>query len=412
MQRHFKRESCRLCTGHNLKMVMEFPPTPIGDDYVAAKSADQVQEAYPLDLHFCQDCGQLQLLDVIDPELIYGEYMYETSISLGLREHFDKYAESLLEHIQPALDSLVVDIGCNDAVFLKCFKDKGMRVLGVEPAREIARMVSESGIDILNAFFSTEIAHQIKENHGPARIVSTNNVLANIDDLAEVANGVRELLAPDGVWTFETGYSADLIQGSLLDTVYHEHLCYFSTAPLVGFFQRYGLELIEIKRIPSKGGSLRGTVQLAGGPRTVSSTVSERVTWEAELGFDRAETYQAFAAKMEKEKHELLSLLRDLQAQGKTIAGYGASVGVTTLLYYFELGEILSFLLDDNPIKYNLLSPGHHIPVLPSSAIYERKPDYILVLAWRYVNPIMKRHLKYKEQGGHFIVPLPQIEIL
>jgi len=412
MKPFFKRNTCRLCHDNDLEHVLAFPATPVGDEYVGAERVDDIQNIYPLDLYFCNSCGLLQLLDVVAPEIIYGEYMYQTSISLGLPEHFQKNADEMLHRINPPPGALVVDIGSNDGTFLRAIQNRGMRVLGIEPAREMAQKVTDSGIETLATFFSSELARQIKKDYGESAIITANNVMANIDDLADFAEGIRELLAPDGVFLFETGYVVDLIQNSVIDNIYHEHLCYFRVKPLVNLFNNHGLEVIEVEHISTKGGSLRGTIQMANGPRTVSSSVSEQIALETRLGYDNAEIYQGFASRMDMVKKELLARLHDLKTQGKTIAGYGASVGVTTLLYYYELGDILTYLFDDNPSKHHLFSPGHHIPVLPSHEIHDKKPDYIVVLAWRYATPIMQKHQQYQEQDGHFILPLPEVKVI
>lgn len=408
----FKRDTCRLCSSPNLELVMHVASTPVGDDFIPFDKIDRVQNEYPLELYFCQDCGLLQILGVIDPEIMYSEYLYETSISLGLTEHFNNYGDELLKRINPKEGSLVIDIGSNDGTLLKYIKSNGMRVLGIDPARDIAQKAVESGIETLPNFFSAKLARKIKHEHCQATIITANNTFANVDDLVDMIEGIRELLTPDGVFVFETGYMVDLIQNTILDNVYHEHLCYFSIKPLVKFFNSRGLELIDVERIPTKGGSFRGTVQLAGGPRMVSPSVSGLITLETELGFNRIAPFRAFVSRIEAIKQRLARVLNDLKVQEKTIAGYGASVGVTTLLYYFDLGDVIRFLYDDNPMKHNLYSPGHHIPVLPSETIYEQKPDYVLILAWRYADPIMKKHQAYLEQGGHFILPIPAVEIV
>ncbi len=408
----YRRDSCRLCDGRSLELVIKLAPTPIADDYIAVEQISEIQETYPLDLFFCHNCGHLQLLDVVDPEILFRNYTYVTSISLGLVEHFRRYADDTLRRFSPQSGALVVEIGSNDGSLLRFFKEGGMRVLGIDPAREIGKKATESGIETLPIFFTSEIGKEIRGKRGPAAIVAANNVFAHSDSLADVADGIREMLAPDGVFVFEVSYLVDIVQKKLFDTVYHEHLCYHSVKSLDTFFRRHGMEFIDIERISTKGGSLRGFVQLAGGPRKVSPSVSELITLEESLGFDKAELFKDFAAELEGIKKQRLGLLRDLKAQGKVIAGYGASTTVTTLMYYFHLGDILSFMVDDNPLKQGRLSPGYHIPVLPPQALYERRPDYVVILAWAYSEPIIKKHQAYLEAGGRFIKPLPDVEMI
>ena len=399
-----------MCGSSRLEVVMPCAATPCGDHYVAASRLDEAQPRYPMDVALCLDCALVQLPDVINPELLYREYLYNTSISLGLVEHFDRYAERLAASTDAAQGSLVIDVGSNDGTLLRSFKARGFRVLGVDPARAQARRANESGVPTENAFFTETLARRLRAEHGPAAIVTANNVFANVDDLTDLVAGIRVLLAPDGVFTFETGYVVDLVRHSVIDNIYHEHLSYYAALPLERFFTRAGMELIDIQHVETKGGSLRGLVQLAGGPRRANREAIDRLmAAEREGGFDRPDTYRAFAARMEAVRADLRRRLSEAKKEGKTVVGYGASVGVTTLLYYYGLDETLSYLVDDNPARHGLFTPGHHLPVLPSDALYERRPDWVLALAWRYAEPIMRRHEAYRQSGGRFLIPLPQV---
>lgn len=408
----FRRDTCRLCGGKRLESALKLVPTPVGDAYVPAERVKEDQESFPLELFLCGECGASQLLDVVNPEILYGNYIYETSISLGLSEHFQKYADEVLNYIKPPSGGLVVDIGSNDGTLLKFFKSRGMAVLGIDPAPEAVRKAQELGVRTLRGFFTVDLARKIKKKHGPASIITANNVFANIDDLVEVISGIRELIAPDGCFVFETGYVVDLIRYKLIDNIYHEHLSYYAVKPLRTFFRKNGMELIDVKRVPTKGGSFRGIVQLQKGPRAISPSVNEMVAVETRLGIDRTLIFRNVLISVERVKKELSGLIRGITARGEKIAAYGASVGVTTLIYLFDLAGKLNFIVDDNPARQNLFTPGHHIPVLPPQAIYDKKPDYLLILAWRYNGPIMERHQAYLKQGGHFIIPLPEVKIV
>lgn len=405
-----RRSTCRMCSSSRLEVVMKCDPTPCGDHYVPASRLPEGQARYPMDMSLCLDCALVQLPDVVDPELLYREYIYNTSISLGLSEHFDRYAAGLSEWTGAAPGSLVVDIGSNDGTLLRSFKERGFKVLGVDPARDQAKHANESGVRTENAFFTESLAHELRAEHGAAAIVTANNVFANVDDLADLAAGIRALLAPDGVFTFETGYVVDLVRHSVIDNIYHEHLSYYAAIPLERFFARAGMELIDIQHVETKGGSLRGMVQLAGGPRIANREAIDRlVNAEREGGFDKPEVYRAFAARMDQVRRDLRGRLAELKKQGQTVAGYGASVGVTTLLYYYGLDEMLSYLVDDNPARHGLFTPGHHLPVLPSDVLADRRPDCVVLLAWRYAEPIMRRHEVYRKAGGRFLIPLPTV---
>ena len=407
-----RRETCRLCEGRNLDLVLPLKPSALADAYVPKELTGEVQETYPLDLFWCRDCGHLQLLDVVDPEILFRNYIYVTSSSPGLVEHFRQYANEVMRRVNPPAGSLAVDIGSNEGILLGFFQKHGLRVLGIDPAEEIAHKATEAGIKTLPAFFTSELAAQVRNEYGPATIITANNVYAHSDALADMTEGIRHLLAPDGVFIFEVSYLVDLMQNMVFDFVYHEHLCYHAVKPLTTFFHRHGLELIDVERVPTKGGSLRGTAQLMGGPRAVSPSVAELIELESSMGLDRAETYLSFGAKIDDVKRQLSALLHQLKAEGKTIAGYGASATVTTLIYHFELGEMLDFIVDDVEERQGLFSPGQHIPVLSPETLYERRPDYVLILAWRFAEPIIKKHREYLERGGHFIVPLPVIEVV
>lgn len=407
-----RRTDCRLCRGRDLDLVLRLAPAPIADAYIAAGQLEEVQETYPLDLFLCRGCGHAQLLHVVDPEILYGDYIYVTANSPGLLEHFRGYADEVHARIRPRTGALAVDVGSNDGILLRFFKEKGLSVLGVDPAREIAKRVTASGIETLPEFFTPALAHEIKTGHGHAAIVTANNVFANVDNLGELTDGIRDVLAPDGVFVFEVSYLGDLIQGMVFDFIYHEHLSYHSVSPLEKFLRQHGMELIEIRRVPTKGGSLRYTAQLAGGPRPVSPSVAECIATETRIGLGRPEVFKTFGERIEALKARLADVLRERKAGGRTIAGYGASATVTTLIYHFDLAEVLSFLIDDNPLKQNRFSPGRHIPVFPSHVLYERKPDDVLILAWRFAQPIIKKHQAYLDQGGRFIVPVPAIELI
>ena len=408
----YRRSDCRLCHGTNLELVLGLAPTPLADAYVPASRADEPQPVFPLDMYLCHDCGFVQLLDVVQPQEIYVDYIYESSSSLGLAEHFDAYADEVLGRLRPPAGSLVIDIGSNDGMLLKSFRRRGMSVLGIDPAVEIARQATEAGVETLAEFLTPESARLIREQRGPAAVVTANNVIANIDDLDQVATAIRELLAPDGVFVFESFYLGDLVRNMVFDFFYHEHLSAFAVRPVERFFQRHGLELIDALRVPTKGGSLRYSLQLEDGKRPVSSAIAELRALEEEQGLARPELFRAFAGRIEDAKQQVLPLVQRLKGEGRSIAGYGASATSTTLIYHFELGGLLDYLLDDYPAKQGLLSPGLHLPVLPSEAIYEREPDDVVVLAWRYYEPIVRKHARYTELGGRFVVPMPELAVL
>lgn len=408
----YRRDNCRLCGSRSLELVLPFKPTPLADSYVDPNHLSEADPVYPLDLYLCGDCGFVQLLDVVDPQLIFRNYIYETSSSLGLARYFEEYAGEIYKIVQPPTRALVVDVGSNDGALLRCYQKYGLRVLGFDPCLRIAKEATASGIQTTPAFLSQSLSNRIKNEFGPAAIITATHLVNAVDDLAESACAIRDLLAPDGIFVFESFYLMDWMQNMVFDFTYHEHLSYFSVKPLVSFFRRHNMELIDVKRVPTKGGSVRYTIQRAGGPRPVSPAVADLIALETKTGLDNPKTFKVFAARIDNAKKKVLDLVKSLLEQGKTIAGYGASATTTTLIYHFELGDKLRFIADDYEAKQNLYSPGYHIPVLAPQALYERKPDYVLILAWRYAEPIIKKHKAFLEQGGKFIVPLPDLRVV
>ena len=401
-----------MCGGRDLELVLQLTPTPVGGAYVPQEYLGQVQPVYPLELYLCHDCGYAGILDVVSQQVLWDDSIEVTSMSMGVVKDLGELAEAMVARKSPPKDSLAVDIGSNDGSLLKFFKQHGMRVLGVEPAHFVADIANAAGIPTLNSYFSTDVAESIKDEWGPAKFISANRVFANIDGLTDVLQGIRRLLDSDGIFTFETGYLLDILRDELFETIYHEHLGYDSVKPLQAFFQRNGMELFDIERIPIKGGSLRGYVQLAGAPEPVSQTVASMIAVEDSLGLDSAAPFAEMSAKLDSAKSEVTKLVRGLKAKGKDIVGYGAAVPSTTLIYHFGLGDALSLLVDDDPKYHNLYSPGFHIPVSSPQAIYERNPDYVLIVAWRYAETIMKKHQSYIDQGGHFIIPMPNVQVI
>lgn len=408
-----RRPTCRLCHGTHLTEVFKLAPTPPANAFVGAVELDRPQERFPLDVAFCEDCGHVQLFDVVDPRLLFENYVYVSGTSPVFVRHFQDYAADVLGRFQPAPGSLVLDIGSNDGTLLSFFQQAGMAVQGVDPAKDIAAAATARGIDTVAGFFTPALAADIRAKRGPAAVITANNVFAHIDDLDAVVDGIRALLADDGVFVFEVSYLVDVVENTLFDTIYHEHLDYHSVEPLIGFFRRHGMELIEAVRVSSHGGSLRGMAKLAKGRWPVGASVAQALATERAMGLDKAETLRAFARQIDALGAELNALLRKLKAEGKSIAAFGAPAKATTLMYHFGIGpDLIDFIVDDSPLKQGLYSPGMHIPVLSSAAIAEKKPDYLVVLAWNFAKPIIEKNAAYRQAGGRFIVPIPKVEIV
>jgi len=407
-----RRSTCRLCDGARLSEVLSLIPTPPANAFVSQDQLSEMQPTFPLDIFFCEDCNHVQLLDVVDPAVLFENYVYVSGTSPLFVRHFEDYASFVIENYSPTPGSLVFDIGSNDGTLLKVFKKAGYKVLGIDPAIDIAAQATADGIQTINGFFSPAIADDIRSEHGLASVITANNVFAHIDDLGGVLDAVHALLANDGLFVFEVSYLVDVFEHTLFDTIYHEHLAYHTVAPLVPFMTAHGMELIRAERVSSHGGSLRAVVQKAGGSQQISPSVSELIDLEKKIGLDKAETYRDFGVRIDVLKAELSTLLRQKKAEGRTIAAFGAPAKATTLMYYFCIGpDLIDFIVDDSPLKQGLFSPGMHIPVVPSTAIYDKKPNDIVILAWNFAVPIMEKHAAFQAAGGQFIVPLPSIKI-
>ena len=412
----YHRKTCRLCNASDVECVVPLGEVPIvtpnvDASHAVAQFAGVQGQTVPLGLYVCRTCGHLQLLDVVNPDVQYNNFNYTTSISLGLPEHFRKFAGELIEAMSTRPGALVLEVGSNDGTLLLAFKERGMKVLGVDPAQKIAARATENGTPTLATFYTEELAEQIRSEHGPAEIVIANNTFANLDNLGDFAAAVRKSLAPSGVFVFETQYGVDVVEKTLIDTVYHEHLSYFMAAPLDRYFASHGLELIDLQRIWTKGGSIRGTAQLKGGPRKRMASVDALKAEEKRAGFDGMAPYRKMADNVAAVRKQVAEFVAKRKAEGKRVAGYGASVGTVTLIRQFRLGQALDFIADDKPLCEHVAGPDYRIPVLRSEAIYERKPDSIVILAWRYTDPIVAKHQRFLQAGGEFIVPLPTLSI-
>ena len=407
-----KRDLCRLCEEKNLELVVPLEPTPVAEKYLTKNQLNQKEIICPLDLYMCKSCGHVQLLDIIDPKFLYSDYTYSSGNSSGLVKHFKEYADNIVNKYKPKEGSLVVDVGSNDGTLLSFFKKNKLKVLGIDPAKEIAEKATSKGIKTLAEFMNLGLSQQIKNDYGLAQIVTANNAFAHMDDLIEMLKSIRTLMLPDGIFVFEISYLLDVIQKVLLGTIFHEHHSYHSLKPLVKFMKRYDMEIIDVERVTIQGGSLIGTAQLIGGPHKISSSVNKLIELEEKYKLDNTETLKIFAHRMKKLKNELGSMLTNYKKQGKTIAGFGAARSGTTLITQMGIGKMLDFIVDDNPEKQGKFTPGDHILVKPTGTIYEKKPDYLFILAWIHAKKIMRENKKYIDEGGHFIICFPEVKVI
>jgi SAM-dependent methyltransferase len=405
----YQRTDCRMCAGTDLQKVMALTPTPPGNDFLSEHELARPEPAYPLDLYFCRDCHHLQLGHVVDPRILYQkDYTYVSGTSPVFVDHLRRYAADMIARFGLTPASLVADIGSNDGTCLRFFKEGGMRVLGVDPATEIARRATAAGIETVGDFFSDALAVRLRDRCGPAAFITSHNACAHIDHLDRVMRGVHHWLADDGVFVLEVGYLLDVYENTWFDTIYHEHLDYHTVAPFRALFARVGLAPFSVQRVSPQGGSIRVFAQKAGGPHASDGSIEALIAAERKAGLDRPETFVEFGRRIDRLGEQLRSVIGSLKARGSSIAGYGAPTKATTLMSHFRLGaRELDFIVDDNPLKQGLFSPAAHIPVLPPDELYRRRPDYVLILAWNFAAPIMQVHNRYAAEGGRFIVPMP-----
>ena len=410
----YLRKDCRMCCSKSLVKVMELNPTPPGNNFIKKLPVDEPEVSYPLDLYFCSDCYHLQLGHVVSPKILYQtDYTYLTATSAYFVKHLNKYAESMAKKFSLSKGMKVADIGSNDGTCLKQFKNLGLDVIGVDPATSIAIEATKNGIDTVADFFSYSLALELKEKYGSVDFITSHNACAHIDQLDDVFKGVSYWLNDNGVFVLEVGYFVDVYTQLYFDTIYHEHCDFHTVAPFVKMFERIGLELIAVERIAPQGGSIRVMAQKKGGPHKIESSVAEMINIEKNLKFNLAETFSDFADRINDIGNRLKAIITDLKKNGFSIAAYGAPTKATTLLNKFGIGgESIDFIVEDNLLKQGLFMPLSHIPIVATEEMYKRKPDYVLILAWNFAEPIMEIHKKYLENGGHFILPLPEPKII
>lgn len=405
------RSDCRLCGSTDLVQVLSFGETPPANAYLSSADLDKPEIFAPLVVNACNTCKLIQLRDVVDPKVLFSNYLYVSGTSPVFVAHFADYAKTVAERFSLTEDSFVVDVGSNDGVLLSLFKKRGMKILGVDPAQNIAEEATKNGIPTLAKFFTPETARGIAVERGKASVITANNVFAHTDDVVGFVESVKELLAKDGAFVFEVQYLKDLIEQNLFDMIYHEHLCYYHLTPLIPFFQRLGLRIFDVEHVSTHGGSIRVYIGWEDGPHKTSERLQQMQDLESAL--NTVSTYHAFAERIDAIGKKLRSLLEGFHRQGKRIVGYGAPAKATTLCYALGVdGEMLEYIVDDSPLKQGLYMPGTHIPIKAPDILYSDKPDYCLILAWNFADSIVKNHKKFAENGGIFILPVPTPRIL
>ena len=410
---HVRRDThCQVCQSEDIVTVMTLSDTPPEDQFVSSDKRHLLQPCFPLEQAICRQCGYLFLPHVLSPEVSYQSYTYETSVTLGLTNQYQSYADEVLADYGIENDMLVVDLGSNDGTMLRAFQRDEVRVLGVEPATQIAQKAHQSGVPTLNDFFGKDVCQTVLDKHGKASVVTANYMFANIDGLVEFTQNVANLLRDDGVFVVLTGYHPEQMKINMFDYIYHEHFSYFTATVLKTLFAKARLELIDAKLIQAKGGSIRVVAQKQGGKRRTTQALDDILNNEYEHKLYDPDTYFLYAKQINELKQQCIKQCQELVASGARIVGYGGSHSTTTLVYHFGLADFLEYQVDDNPVKQGMFSPGHHIPVYSPEKLYEDKPDVVLILAWNYAKPIMAKHEKYVQQRGRFLIPLPALSLI
>jgi SAM-dependent methyltransferase len=403
---------CKSCGSGSGRLVLDLGVQPLANNLLRPEDLAKPEPAFPLRLALCQSCWLLQITDLIPPVQLFSEYLYFSSFSDVMLRHAKEAAERYIHEFSLEQKSLVVEVASNDGYFLRNFKAAGVPCLGIEPARNIAQVAREKGIETLIDFFGQNLAQELAASGRRADLILGNNVFAHAPDTNDFVGGLRTLLKPGGRIILEFPYAAEFIEKSEFDTIYHEHVFYFSLTALKPLFERHGLSIFRVERLPIHGGSLRLFAGISGA-HAVEASVGGLLREEHGKGLDGLAYYDGFASRVTELKRELVKLLGELKRQGKTLAAYGASAKGSTLLNFFGLNHTtLEFVADRSTHKQGRLTPGTHIPIVPAETLAAKQPDYTLLLTWNFADEILEQQKRYREKGGKFIIPIPKVSVV
>jgi len=406
-----KISQCRSCGSEDLSVFLALGDLPLSDGLVRPERLGTPEPRFPLDVAFCAGCSLVQILETVAPEeLFQDDYPYFSSFSDALLRHSEGNVKARLAERELGPSSLVVELASNDGYLLQYYVRAGVPVLGIDPAEGPVAAAREKGVDTIHDFFTQGLAKRLAAEGRRADVMHGNNVLAHVADTNGFVQGIATLLKPDGCGVFEFPYIKDLIEHTEFDTIYHEHLCYFSLSALVPLFARHGLTLFRVERLPIHGGSLRIFV---GRGRAVESSVTELLALEREVGIDRLDFYRDFSRRVDRLRDDLVQLVRGLKAEGKRIAAYGAAAKGAIMVNYTGLGsDCFEWCADRNVHKQGRYMPGVQVPIVSPDRVLEDQPDYLVILPWNFKDEIMEQQAAYAQRGGRFIIPAPNPTIV
>jgi SAM-dependent methyltransferase len=404
---------CRFCRSPLQHTLVDLGMSPLCESYLTAEQLNQMEPFYPLHVYVCESCFLAQLEEYVSPAAIFSEYAYFSSYADSWLQHAKNYTDLMVERFGINAGNYVVELASNDGYLLQYFVQKGIPVLGVEPAANVAIIAIEKGVPTLIRFFGEDLAREMLDEGKGADLLIGNNVLAQVPDLNDFVNGMKIILKPKGIITMEFPHLVQLMEENQFDTIYHEHFSYFSFITVEKIFAEHGMVIFDVEELLTHGGSLRIYVKHA---EDVSRPVSKRVgvlkRQEESGGLKQMATYFAFSEKVKETKRKLLSFLIEIKQHGKTIAGYGAPGKGNTLLNYCGIRtDFIDYTVDRNPYKQGKFTPGTHIPIFHPDKIKETRPDYVFILPWNFKEEIIRQMSYIRDWGGQFIVPIPKVKV-
>lgn len=403
-------DKCRLCDSIDLRSVLDLGVSPLADRLLTSGDNSAEEPRCPLSVVFCDNCSLLQIVETVDPTVLFGaDYPYYSSVSRQLLAHFAESAREVMNLRQLNRQNLVVELASNDGYLLKNYVEAGIAVLGIDPAEGPVTVARESGVESLNEFFNFELALRLKAEGVRADVVHANNVLAHVADTNGFVSGIEAILNDDGIVIIECPYVVDLIDSCEFDTIYHQHLCYFSGHALDRLFRIHGLYLNKVSRTEIHGGSLR---LFLGKHDSPDESVTNLLEFEADKGVNTFAYYEEFANRAHKIRNRLRELVTNLRQDGNRVVAYGAAAKGCTLMHFAGLGiDDLECVVDLNRHKHGHLMPGNHLPIRPVEWLVEKMPDYVLILSWNFVDEILEQQTEFRKRGGRFIIPIPEPKI-